>query len=452
MIHGHTSLKLYNPISGNVIKHIEKDNTFQDVVIAKALRNLGECNASILNNSSFKASDYWKETVGGILLFKNEITSDTSFMSAGNEMTANGCVDVTNSSNPSELGSYNSLESSISTSPRKLVMTYDWGTSQGNGKISSVCLTSKTGGYIGYGNKSLSIASTKYAFTRNLDIQAADSKTTANAQAVIINNYKYTVVYDGAENLTIKKKKVCITTGSVFDGLETQKNVSIAGINPLSWTWTGCFVTASEDKLYILPYAEQVISPNGTGYFYEYDIDNETISLISFTNNSSKTLQMVAKVGGGYHPRWDVSHGKVFVGSSGTDTNTTEVFRLSDSLHLDSIDCGHTTMANKYLAGDLPNGLTLVTDDDTNHLIYTHYIYDSVNHTVYPTNASMQPYYNSANTPYIFDEDMECFTFNQQGVKCFNNPLYLATVNNITEVIKDGTMAMKVIYSLEESS
>ena len=451
MIHGYTSLKLYNPISGNILKHIEKENTFQDAVIAKALRNLGECNASPLNNSNFKAGDYWKETVGGILLFENAFDTASSYMSAGNKMTGNGAVDVTNSSLPAELGSYNALESQINSDPRKLVMTYDWSTSQGNGKIGSVCLTSKTGGYIGYGNKSLSSASTKYAFTRNLDLQSADSKTANNAQSVIINNYKYIVTYDGAETLTISKKKVCVTTGSVFDGEETQKSVSIAGINPLSWTWTGCFISASEGKIYILPYAEQVIAPNGTGYFYEYNVENETISLISFTNNSTKNLQMVAKVGGGYHPRWGVSHGNVLVGAQGTDTNTTEVFRLSDSLYLDSIDCGHTSVANKYLAADLPNGLTLVTDDDTNHTNYTHYIYDSVNHTAYPTNGTMQPYYNSANSPYIYDEDMDCLTFNQSGNKCLNNPLYLATINNITEVIKDATMAMKVIYTLEEA-
>ena len=451
MTHGHTSLKLYNPISGNVIRHIEKENTFQDVVIAKALRNLGECNASILNNATFKSGDYWKETVGGILLFENEVESNSSYMNAGNRMTANGAVDVTNSSNPPELGSFNSLESQIDADAKKLVMTYDWATSQGNGKISCVCLTSKTGGYIGYGNKSLTSASTKYAFTRNLDLQAADSKTTANAQAVIITNYKYTITKNG-ENITIAKKKVCITTGSVFDGTETTNVVSISGINPLNWTYPGAFTFASEGKIILLPYAEQNVQPNGSAYFYIYDPENETIELFSFTNTTQKTLQMATMVGGGFRPRFGVSNGKIFVGSSGTDTNTTEVFAMSNKQHIDSIDCGHTTMENKYLAGDLTNELSLVTDDDTNHYNYTHYIYDPENHSAFPTNASMQPYSNSANTPYIYDANMDCLMFNHSGgVKAFNNPLYLATINNIEEVIKDATMAMKIIYTLEET-
>ena len=93
-----------------------------------------------------------RASADSLLLLKDSETVGNKFMSLGNVMVGNGSYGVSNSGNPSELGSYNSQESSESGT--EIVQVYDFATSQANGEISCVCLTSRVGGYIGYGNRS----------------------------------------------------------------------------------------------------------------------------------------------------------------------------------------------------------------------------------------------------------------------------------------------------------
>ena len=465
MIHGHTRIKLFNPISGNILKDIESENTFQANVIANALRNLGECNASPITNSNFKNKDYWKEVVGGILLFRDEITTNTAYMSAGNVMTGNGAEGVLNSSNPPELGSYNELESSIGYGvTKKLTMTYDWGQSQGNGKISSVCLTSKTGGFIGYGNPSDTckekLDDSYITFLRNLDNQNADSKTAyASHQAVIVGNEKY-MFSCSSGILTVKRKRVCITTGSIFDGCYKELTFDLSNVgNPFSWNNEECFCCTDNGKIYILPKAPEynphpyAVPVGSKMHFYVYDTSDDSLTLEYITNNSTKPLYIITTTLGSGGFCWGVSHGKLFARSSGNDSEArVEVFDLSTNAHAE-LDCGYTTAGNYFYVNTLPNGLTLITnyiyngDGD-----YKTYIYDSINGTTYPTNMNTRGIASSMTSPFTYDLTLDALTFAKSGCTAINNPLYLATVNNLsTPVIKDGTMAMQVIYSLEET-
>lgn len=458
MIHGHTRIKMYNPLSGNILRDVESDNTFQDTVIAKALRNLGECHASILNNSTFKGKDYWKETLGGILLFKEAISGDnTSFMSAGNSMTANGATDVVNASNPPELGSYDDVESKIVIeAKKKLILQYAWGQSQGNGKISSCCLTSRTGGLIGYGNasgyrKTESVYTDYYTLNRLADCEGADSASPSSYQAIAVGNYKYTFYWDNGL-LAVDKKKICITTGSVFDLVKTTTKFDLSQIgNPLSWTSQDCYVTASEGKIYVVPNRDQSsVSVNGTFYFYIYDTETDTLTLKSMTNNSSKSI-MVRGFNNSYF--FGVSHGIVFVASTGQG-NTIEGFRLSDNVHVCSKQVtasGYEMAGNRFMIGDLPNGLTLVTNRETSQNNYECFIYDATNDTLYPINAENRQIQSTLYTGFIYDEELDAMVYNKSGyVTAFNNPLYLATKNNFTSVVKSADMAMTVTYTLEE--
>ena len=168
-IHGEVDIRFKNPITGRIIKQIKGENTFQSAILAKGLRNLGEAGASVYNSRTQTGStitEPWTELVGGIFLFKNSL-SNAQYMSKGNKMQGNGSYGVTNNSTPTELGSWNDNESSITSS--SLLLVYDWTTSQANGAggIASVALTSRIGGYIGYGNPS-ETAATKKSFFDNI--------------------------------------------------------------------------------------------------------------------------------------------------------------------------------------------------------------------------------------------------------------------------------------------
>ena len=450
MIHGETRIKLYNPISGNIIKDVKSENTFQSTAIARGLRNLGECNASPLNNSTFKSGgDYWKKTLGGILLFKDSITGEnTHYMNAGNKMTANAAVDYTNASTPSEMGSFSSA--TINTTPDKqLILDYEWTTTQGNGKIKSVCLTSQLGGIIGYGNPSLeklpNNGNQNYYFTKNIDYQFADSKSSyTNLQGAIVNNYKYYFT-NSNKIVTVKKTKVCITTGSVFDTVAETFTFDLATIgNPLNWNGDACYVTTSNKKIYILPNINQGnTSPNGNIYVYEYDTEDDTLQLLTIKNKSTRTV-IVRPSNTSYY--FGVAHGMIFLHDYTNQKTVVLDLETNDFITEVDINC---TFYCYYSASELPNGLVMLGDCNTNGNVYDFYMFDPTNNTCYPINSSAWNVRGVLYSPYIYDADMDCLVFSASGgVSAINNPLYLATVNNMSEVEKTIELAMQVTYTL----
>ena len=92
---------------------------------------------------------------GGILLFDGTLDEDVTntHANASLKMVGNGALGITNGSSVTELGTYNSVESGVQADG-SIKYVYDFLTSQANGTIQSVCLTSKVGGYMGYGNES----------------------------------------------------------------------------------------------------------------------------------------------------------------------------------------------------------------------------------------------------------------------------------------------------------
>lgn len=93
---------------------------------------------------------------GGIFLFDSKLDEDVAntYADASAKMVGNGALGIANAGNVLELGSYNSAESGVQADG-SIKYVYDFLTSQANGTIQSVCLTSKVGGYMGYGNESL---------------------------------------------------------------------------------------------------------------------------------------------------------------------------------------------------------------------------------------------------------------------------------------------------------
>lgn len=465
MIHGNTRIKLYNPLSGNVVKDIESENTFQSEVVAKALRNLGECNASILNNTTFRADDYWKEILGGIFLFESTISSGNAFMPKGNRMRANAAVGIVNSDPPSELGSYNS-DSGITSDHKSLYLKYDWSTAQGNGDIACVCLTSKTGGFIGYGNpsgeySSLYTGGNSYVPTRLTDYQWANPRgTNTQRQTIVVGNYKYRIVCTN-HILTIYKTKVCISTGSILDGVTDEMTFDLSEIgNPLNWQNEGCYVTQSEGKIYFLPTINQgpgtydyYITPGNPIRFYEFDPEEETVTLKSVNNNSTKSVTINSYPQYSYY-RFGVSHGKLFctAGNNPPDISV-EVFDITNNNHVSLSGVNQINAAALYLAGDLPGGLTWIANRNQNNYNNQVYIFDDQNITGYPTNCNLYPFMNTLLSPFVWDEENESLIFSMtNGVSSVNNPLYLATINNLSApVTKTTDLAMSVEYTLTEA-
>lgn len=136
----------------NVIQKIEGHN-----MPTKALEYFYK-QGGITNPSAFGASAVRDNALhyllGGIMLLDTAIAEDNTIVRvpAGVGMTANGAKGVLNSGDPTELGSWNESESGWAQDG-SYKMVYDWTTSQGNGDIACVCLSSYFGGYSGIGNR-----------------------------------------------------------------------------------------------------------------------------------------------------------------------------------------------------------------------------------------------------------------------------------------------------------
>lgn len=437
-IHGETRIVLRNPISGNIVKDVTSENTFQGSVIAQGLRNLGvQCIThaarpdGILGVSDISRQEgySWRNTVGGLLLFRDSIQVGTMFMPAGNKMVGNGSFMVSNADTPNELGSYNSQESSESLSA--ITQVYDFSTNQANGQISCVCLSSQVGGFMGYGNPSGGvIASAKKRYlTYN---QGYNVFTAATGQATR-NNKTYTFSYNNTTKvMTVTVTRAAFTQAGVksFMMAETKEH-DLSQVITLSDNWFN-FDTYSQDGryVYISIGCDSIWrrDPNTTMYYLKYDIDTDTFTQETLINTSTETLRNQSITVAGGLAFW-----------RGVNDDVTCVFDLSNNVHIKTLAYG--TGACRFTEDLL---LTRINGSDDYIAIY-----DPVNDTIYPTNAKFDIDYG---WPRFFYYDATTNTVFNQGLRVFNNPLYLATINNLdSPVTKTSAQTMKITYSLTEA-
>ena len=147
-IKGRTIIELTDVRTGEVRKH-EDDNAFMDFNIEQKFRNFGIFQTSVLEN--FANTPLWQKLCGGLLLLDSVVDSNANFVALGQKMTGRGYYGSSNNGSPVSLGSWNATESAVSSNAVQMV--YDFTTSQGNGDIKAVCLTSDYCGRIGLGNQ-----------------------------------------------------------------------------------------------------------------------------------------------------------------------------------------------------------------------------------------------------------------------------------------------------------
>ena len=453
-IHGEVDIRLKNPMTGKIVKQIKGENTFQSAVLAKGLRNLGEAGASVYNTRTGTGdgiTEPWAEMVGGIFLFRNTL-SNAQYMPKGNKMQANGSYGVTNNTNPPELGSWNDNESSAGSN--SLLLVYDWTTSQANGAggIASVALTSRVGGYIGYGNPSETHTATQKGFFEGISNKFINRKYTidgaSGAMHVQTDNCLYQFTYDSTEKtVTVKKSHVALTQASIFDWLNDSNNTEVIDVSSLHYDKVLEMgyrnATLADGKIYLFgvgPYGES-FAAGGKMYFWEYNPANDTISEIEITNSTGITLSSVSGK--------SVAHGLFFLFCSEANSKT-HVFKISDGTYVGYIENtaqGGSVTSGMPVGTDFPGGLIFVPMNDGS----SDRIYDPDNRTCYPTNG----WFTLGNQYGGLYYDPETDTLNcdsRNGAWVWNNPLYLATNYNLpSAVTKDATMTMQVRYTLTEA-
>ena len=447
-IKGHTRIELTDVRTGKK-KVVEHDNTFQNECLSRFLRSLGQAGNSPFMNSTFNGQNLYRNLCGGILLFRDAIPDSgglVEYAPVGNRMTANAACLETNTGNPLELGSYNDVESSFSYNSATFV--YDWDTSHGNGNISCVCLTSDIGGYIGYGNASGAAASTLKYWNTNQNGQRVLSASGIDRET--FGNMRYQFALDRTNKiLTVTKVKLAVTTASLFAKKETSVQI------PINYTfYTGTWgdtlnVSRGLDGKFriFIPTGQygQQVNAGDSIVFIEYDPSNDSAVMRTVTNTTGATLRSRGKTycDGTY----------LYIGANGTNyTEAKPVYaiRLSDSATMGSWNAagGNTDGIASFIA--LSAGYMLV--DSTNSSTNSLWIWDVENNTIKITNGRRVG--SGSQDRYRTDASIDAVSSNNNvssGHYLYKNPLYLATINNLDNVIvKDATNNMKVIYTLTE--
>lgn len=155
-IKGHSTIELINVKTGEVERY-EDDNMVTNAV-QLYLNDLGMFNISPLHTDAVRQS-LIPTLFGGVLAFDTAIPENANniICPSGVKMIANGAYDVTSNDEVTEMGSYNSAESGW-MSDGKYKQVWDFTTTQANGNINCVCLTSANHGYIGEGNSTSLLA------------------------------------------------------------------------------------------------------------------------------------------------------------------------------------------------------------------------------------------------------------------------------------------------------
>ena len=453
-LHGYTRITLRNPISGNIIKDVESENTFQGSVIAQYLRTLGT-NGGIMNNAETKGNPLWQKIVGGLFLFQNTEQVGNMYMSAGNRMIGNGSYGLANASDPPELGTFNGNESSATASA--ITQVYDFATNQANGTIGCVSLTSQVGGFLGYGNPSKKVhtatARWQWQIQSYQDVQGADTVNVEDGyRYAAVGNTNFRFTYDSTNHvIKVRKSKVPVSKASVFDWLIDEVSIDVSSIYTEMGNALPRVACCSAGKIYLYPTGDSNVASGGTWKYWVYDPDDDSITSETFTNTASHAINT---------DLFSVAHGIICMHNQ-TNGYEMSLFDVESGVHKGDysiVEEGFPTgygCGRDFSLGELPQGLCcggvyIYNLGDTRRAAFS--IFDPVRDELLPCNGI--PFYASNGVlPYYYDSESNVV---YEGTRYFtakcNNPLYLATINNLNSpVTKTSAQTMKVTYTLTEA-
>lgn len=435
-IKGQTIIELRDAKSGRIVQRTKDNN-----MLTKALEYF-YAQGGLSNPTAFGASgirtDALTYLLGGVLCLDTALTeSDTIVrVPAGVGMTANGAKGVLNTGNPPELGSWNENESGW-MQDGSYKMVYDWTTSQGNGTIACVCLSSKYGGHEGIGNKSDTWQSNSMAIS---NYNAITSVTTGGSQA--LGNYQnsYFVISEANLNdkteVSVDEYSLPVTAIDVRDTTAGRKKDThtvalpnaLHNLSGSAWAIRKAFNRGKIAHLLIgqiSDYRFEGGSLNPTIYYTTFDMDTETFGNV-----------ITLPVEESYVNDWAITDTYAVVNNKMINlANTVDVSDISDTIGCLSDGSAFTGSARSFEAldsktihGSFNNQgqKGFLVDLDSKKALY-------VNGSEYlgnygaSANELLRSYYN-----YVT-----------------RDPRYIASINNLdSPVTKDASKTMKVTYVL----
>jgi hypothetical protein len=440
---GKTIIELRDSKTGKLTQRTE-DNNMLTNALSYFYKQGGLTNPSAFNNSNVRDNPL-HYLLGGVLCLDTALSESASIIRVppGVGMTANGARGILNSGTPVELGSWNETES-IWLSDGSYKMVYDWNTSQGNGTIACVCLSSYYGAYKGIGNKSKTNKQTDSQMTNYnsiVEYDFANIESTENSGIGLHNNVLTHInrVNGGLfrddkwsiSKYFFSKSEANVRYGRALEGniLDTKEVSYSFGLSAYN---TGAHAYFQDGKYAYLMFARAWTSGSYyTRHFtfndsyptkiFKYDLETDTI-VQQWNLTPSSTGVSAFELGDNVYPtllcdgNYAVYHNYIFDLSN--LTNVTEIQNFT------SEDTGLAPLGNG------------IAESRTNRL-------DLVNGVILPTNYPNGGEYSGIN----FDGLLGYY-----GKGMFRDPRYIATINNLeAPVVKTPDKTMKVTYVISFS-
>lgn len=439
-IKGKTKIELFDAKSGKLTQRTE-DNNMVTKALYYFLDQAGLTNPSAFNHANMR-TNLINYLLGGVMCLDTALTENDEIIRvpAGVGMTANGARGILNSDNPTELGSYNNLESGWKQDG-SFSMVWDWTTSQGNGNIACVCLSSLYGGYKGIGNKSLTNKAMNIAMSDYNTFYSYDNQDLGNVDIYLgqYNNKAFYLRRDtGDSGYATASEWIVITASSPYSQIDVRDSLrrrliatkTLTHQHDLSGYGAGTYRVVQVGKYAYLMVAYAHTS--GSYYtrnfhfdndypVYIYKIDLDTVTIADTIVLSPATTGASAFVmNPGVYPtifangKWAVYHNLLFDLSN--LANVREITNFAEDTEMSAVSDDIAESGRQRL--DMSTGIML------------------------PTN------YNSSNNYIAVGMDK---LLGDAG-SIFRDPRYIATINNLqSPVTKTADKTMKVTYTLSFS-
>lgn len=435
MFKGHTKIELTDVISGKTETY-EHSNLVTNVVADNISYMARITDYNTINNNFLPL---YNSAMGGILLFQEKLTESTDNVmlpdNFENPIVGYASNDAYNGDD-AKRGSKNGIESVITENGYKFV--WDFSTSQANGNISSVALTSDVCGAAPYTyNNKISIMS----------LSSLNANITNDIITKVVDydfNNSIALVFDPITTTQLSVKQIRIPINRI--GIQTQllaaETVSV-DIYDLSKSMnnTNALWIKGDDDYYYAIYANNSHTANIIRISQNnFAVDTTFGDTILLSNNNyysvSKSYKNVAVLNGYMYIRYGKNLCKINL----NDINDIKEFifeKGSGALMLSTL--GNNLYSGQYVFFNPGNSETTIKFIDRNALI------DSQNWT--SINAA-----TAYKDVFLFlKENGVFFSATSNNLYYGTTYNYLATINNLsTPIVKTSAQSMKITYTLTE--
>lgn len=463
MLKGKTIIELTDVKTGKVERR--EDNNMITNALHHIFEPMGHYKTA---NRLFNSSDllpYYQNLLGGILLFDGEIQENAEqlFAPASVNLTACGVYGRQNDTTNTCRGDYNMTESEVNLSSKYVKFVYDFGTSQGNGNIACVALTSKRAGYCGYGAKDATYVNGEYVSIIPSDsvinfMSQSNCARRGNSGTVGVTQYLFAVDAENdvlwylrvnsAKSISVVKRKGYFKSVGVFD-TPTSSGKLIETIDLEDMT-TGLYNTNyisynyvdAEKCVYIYSAPSNYCETRAAFNIIKINIQNNSITEYPMTNETNERVYVAHNysfVDGGFIYVKGYNNYKIFKIAVGNSSDVREIawpsdcqssyiypmFAYGGRIYYDPYSHSYSSVADRALVLNTENEELLRTES----------------RCYYGWMSSSDP----CGVPVIGHP--ECVW--EYGYVIYPG-MYLATINNIEPVTKTADKTMKVTYIIRE--